>query len=219
MLMINVIFNLRKCLLLYQISNLWKSFPQVRNRSLHLSGEMARQSRDGCCKGDCKMIFGPGSKEKLAEWQETHKRFRDKLSPNCKSGKEVLAYLKNKYILDELTEEQHLHVVSQNVLNNDFYKQKLPDGKLPNPKIFILKNEGKGNEIYKEQEDIWERCPVFIGIDLSSGYIHIEGSCLLYDEIFAFQGIDKYDLENCVRVADYIECIKQFNMEYYNSLL
>lgn len=39
-----------------------------------------------------------------------------------------------------------------------------------------------------------------------------------YDEIYAFQGIGKYDLKNCVRTADYIECIKKFNEELYHTI-
>ena len=47
----------------------------------------------------------------------------------------------------------------------------------------------------------------------------MEGSCLLSDEIYAFQGIDEFDLKNYVRVAEYIACIKKFNREYYDLLL
>ena len=164
------------------------------------------------------MIFGPASKEKVFEWREIHKQFKDKLTPNRKSGKQVLEYLLNKYLLDEFNEEKGFRAVAETVLNNDFLKQKLPPNSQPKPKTFILRNEGNGNFIYENQEDIWESCPVFIGIDLNSGYVQIEGSCLLYDEIYAFQGIDEYDIENCVRVAEYIECVKRFNPKYYNEI-
>lgn len=164
------------------------------------------------------MIFTPLSQEKLNEWREIHKNFKDKLTENRKSGSEVLEYLKSKYLLEELTDQKSLSVVSENVLNNAFYKQKLPENSQPEPKAFILKNEGNGKTIYDNQEDIWEDCPVFIGVDLISGYVHIEGSCLLYDEIFAFQGIDRYDLDNFVRVGEYIECIKKFSPKLYDTL-
>ena len=73
-------------------------------------------------------------------------------------------------------------------------------------------------KIYDNQENIWENCPIFIGIDLSTGYVQVEGSCLLYDEIYAFQGIDEFDIENCVRVAEYIDCLKKFNLKLYNKI-
>ena len=43
------------------------------------------------------MIFGPVSKEKVFGWREIHKQFKDKLTPNRKSGKAVLEYLQNNY--------------------------------------------------------------------------------------------------------------------------
>ena len=131
------------------------------------------------------MIFGPASKQKVLEWREIHKQFKDKLTPNRKSGKEVLEYLSNKYLLDEFNEEKGVRAVVETVLNNDFQKQKLPPNLQPEPKTFILKNEGNGRFIYDKQEEIWESCPIFVGIDFSSGYVQVEGSCLLYDEIYA----------------------------------
>lgn len=87
------------------------------------------------------------------------------------------------------------------------------------PVAFIIRNEGNGAFLYNFQESIWQNCPIFVGVDLTSGHIHVEGSCRLYDELYAFQGIDEYDFDNCVRVADYIACIKAYDTEYYNSLL
>ena len=165
------------------------------------------------------MVFGPASKEKVKEWRKTYEQFKDKLSPNRKSGNEVIAYLKDRYLLDETDDEKAFHAVFENVLQNEFWKQKLPHNAQPFPKTFILKNSGEGRELYKSQEDIWKKCPIFIGVDLASGFVQIEGSCRLYDEILAFQGLDKYDLQNIVRVADYINCIKQFNVALYNRLL
>lgn len=164
------------------------------------------------------MIVEAPTKEKLHYWCEIHKQYKNKLTPNRKSGNEVLSYLLNRYTLDELSDEKYKNVISENVIYNEFLKQKLPRDKSPAPMTFILRNDDKSKVIYENQEDIWNGCPVFIGIDLASGYVHIEGSCLLYDELYAFQGIDEYDLENCVRVAEYIECIKKFNKELYYSL-
>ena len=165
------------------------------------------------------MIFGPASKEKLYEWRTIHNQHKDKLVPNKRSGKEVLEYLQNKYLLEEISEDNTFRAVSETVLKNSFQKQKLSKNSKPQPRCFILRNEGYGKFIYDNQEDIWNGCPVFIGIDMCSGYVQIEGSCLLYDEIYAFQGVDEYDIENCVRVADYIGCIKKFNPTLYNAIL
>lgn len=164
------------------------------------------------------MILGPGSKEKVCEWREIHNRYRNVLTPNRKSGAEVLAYLHRRYVLEELYDEKALLVISETVLNNTFHKQKLPPNSQPKPKAFILKNEGNGTVLYENQEDIWGNCPIFVGVDLTSGYVQVEGSCFLHDEIYAFQGVDAYDIENCVRVADYVDCLQKFNPKLYTNL-
>ncbi|MBR5451618.1 MAG: hypothetical protein IKV36_01325 [Clostridia bacterium] len=164
------------------------------------------------------MIFGPASKEMVCEWRKIHMRFKDKIHPNKKSGNEVIAYLQEKYLLEEFNDEKAFNAVYETVLLNDFYKQKLLPNTQPEPRTFILKNEGNGKTVYDLQEKMWNNCQVFIGIDLSSGYVQIEGSCLLYNEILAFQGLDEFDIENCVRVADYIDSLKKFNPTLYNEL-
>ena len=93
------------------------------------------------------MIFGPGSKEKLIEWRKIHNQYKDKLTSNRKSGKEVLDYLQKKYLLDEFNEERAFRAVCETVLNNEFQKQKLPPNSQPEPKTFILKNEGNGKNL------------------------------------------------------------------------
>lgn len=164
------------------------------------------------------MICEPVSEEKICEWRRIHEQYKDVLTPNRKSGKEVLEYLQNKYVLDEFNDERAFQVICETVLKNEFHKEKLPKNSQPEPKTFILKSEGNGKTIYDNQEAIWENCPIFIGVDLNSGYVQIEGSCLLHDEIYAFQGMDEYDIENCVKVAEYIDCIKRFNPKLYNEI-
>lgn len=166
------------------------------------------------------MIVGPASVEQVKEWRRIHKEYAPRLLPNKKSGAQVVEYLKSKYLLKEIKESRFLKIVSGNVLENDFWCNKL-EGSQPHPICFFLENEGLGKEIYATREECWKDCsesPIFIGIDLTTGYIHIEGSTRLYDEIYAFQGVDKYDLANCVRVADYIECLEKYNAEVYKSL-
>lgn len=165
------------------------------------------------------MLFGPARREDLARWRRIHSDFKDKLIPNRKSAEDVIKYLSEKYDLSPAEDPKLSKVVIGNAKNSAFWQQKL-EGREPEPVCFFIENEGAGRDIYSSREDVWEDmdAPVFIGIDKISGMIHVEGSCRLYDEIYAFQGIDKYDIENCARVADYIECIKKFDKEYYEKL-
>lgn len=169
--------------------------------------------------GGRQVITSIVTEKKLVERREIYKRFKDKLVPNKKSSHEVLDYLIDKYILDELMDKRYLSLVSNAVLSNEFFKQKLLPMQVPDPVFFKLRNDGAEKLIYELQEDCWGKNPVLIGIDLITGFVHVEGSCLLSDEIYAFQGIDEFDLKNYVRVAEYIACIKKFNREYYDLLL
>ncbi len=38
----------------------------------------------------------------------------------------------------------------------------------------------------------------------------VEGSSELWNELFAFRGLDEEDLKNYYLVAEYISCLKQF---------
>lgn len=40
---------------------------------------------------------------------------------------------------------------------------------------------------------------------METGYFHIEGSSMLYDELFKFRGLDKQDLENFFLIYEYVK--------------
>ena len=40
----------------------------------------------------------------------------------------------------------------------------------------------------------------------------VEGSSLLWDELYVFRGLDEQDLENYVCVAEYIACMRRFSL-------
>lgn len=95
--------------------------------------------------------------------------------------------------------------------------EKLPNGAVPLPRTFFLENKGKGEIFYKNEnkdsEEIWggNITRIFVGIDTVSGYFMVEGSTMLWDELYAFQGIDEADIQNPYCVAQYIACLKRFN--------
>ena len=71
------------------------------------------------------------------------------------------------------------------------YKDKLPIGAEPSALTFIVKNTGTGKVLYENQDKIFKGNSIFVGIDLNSGYYCVEGSSILWDELCAFQGLDK----------------------------
>ena len=166
------------------------------------------------------MIKGPATREQLNLWRQIHNRYKEKLTPNAKSGQEVVDYLQNKYVLTPIQEPKFLAVVVGNAKNNIFWQQKL-EGREPEPVCFFLENQGAGCELYERRDPQWEKMgaeKIFVGIDLVSGLVQVGGCDDLYDEIYAVRGVDKYDIENCVRVADYLECLKKYDPDSYNAL-
>lgn len=133
--------------------------------------------------------------EMIAAWKEIYAEYVDKLSPNRKNGQEILDYLRSKYDLIPFKSNESDMVVSENVLNNEFIRQKLPAGKDPKPVAFWCTHDGN---------------KVFVGIDLTSGFYHVEDCEELWDELCAYQGLDEADLKNYFCVAQYIDCLKKY---------
>lgn len=45
-----------------------------------------------------------------------------------------------------------------------------------------------------------------------TGFLHIERSSELWDELFTFSGLDDVDLKNYILVVEYVNCLKRFVM-------
>lgn len=148
--------------------------------------------------------------EMIEEWKKVWNEYKDKLLPNRKSGKEVVEYLKSKYSLEELHDDNAKQVVINNVLYNKIYRDKLPTGTEPSSVTFIVKNQDNGESLYENQDEIFKVNKIFVGVELESGFFCVEGSSLLWDELCVFQGLDEKDIRNYFCVAEYISCLKKF---------
>ena len=163
------------------------------------------------------MITTQPTPQMLAAWKQLWLQYRDKLWPNRKSGTELLHYLREKYELTESRKASTLNIVRENILENQFYAQKLPRGRRPESKAFFVENEGNGCVLYAAAEKevaLWQvrRERIFVGLDTVTGFFMVEGSSLLWDELYAFRGLDAQDLENYVCVAEYIACMQRFSL-------
>ena len=148
--------------------------------------------------------------QQIEQWKTVWHKYKDTLRPNRKSGGEIVAYIKNRYPLTELTGQEALQVVAQNVLQNDFFAEKLPKGKNPRPVVFVVENSGNGRPLYDNQDSVFEGTAIIVGIDLESGFVVVEGSCCLADELCAFRGLDAGDIDNYFCVAEYICCLAKY---------
>lgn len=134
--------------------------------------------------------------EMIKEWKELYEEHCKSLKPNRKSGMEVDAYFRKEYAPVIFDSNEFKKVVEANILSNTYESEKLPEGKLP--QIVTYKIES-GN--------------IMVGIDLVTGYIHVESENMdktekVYNDLFAFRGLDETDLDNYFLVGQYIQLTK-----------
>ena len=127
------------------------------------------------------MLTSEPTPDMINNWKRVYKNNKEQLKPNRKSGSEVDSYFRNKYKPDCFDSEELREIVRENILQNQYNKDKLPHGKIPD--IVCYKAiEGK----------------VIVGIDLITGFIYVESEDIskmekIYDDLFAFRGLDEQD--------------------------
>lgn len=161
------------------------------------------------------MLMVEPTNEMLENWMELWKEYKDKITPDRKNGREIVEYIKGKYPVREIESingQDICREVSFEIKGNDYSAWRLPVGKSPEVKAFVIENEGDGSRLYDGQDDIFKGLDIIAAVDLVTGYCHIENSSLLYDEVVAFQGLDDIDILNCYLVAEYVECRRRFGL-------
>ena len=158
------------------------------------------------------MLLEAATPEMVKEWKSIYTAYRDKLHPNRKSAQEIITYLLDKYPTREIRDEKWKCIVTDNVLLNEHLSEKLPVGASPKATVFEIQNSGSAIVLYAEQDEVFQGQPIIIGVELETGYFQVEGSSYLWDELFAFRGLDAADLDNFYLVAEYITCLRKFNL-------
>ncbi len=162
--------------------------------------------------GNQHMLTHKVSPEMIREWKDTSATYRPSLHPNKKTGPEILAYLTGKYPVRELPADSIIEVISDNVLLNDCNARKMPAGKTPEAAGFFIENTGAGKHLYENQDEFFRGRSIIAGVELHSAYFMVEGSSQLWDELFAFRGLDEEDLANYYLVAEYVACLRRFDL-------
>lgn len=135
------------------------------------------------------MLTSKPTMEMILEWKRIFKMQKYSIMPNRKSGIEIDEFFRKKYNFASIEDTDFSRIVAQNILENEHSSQKL-GGLSPNIKVYF-------------SDDI------YVGIDLISGEFHIECADIdrivpIYDNLFVFRGLDKYDIQNYFLVAQYI---------------
>ena len=133
--------------------------------------------------------------EMIQEWKCIYNENRDKLKLNRKSGAEINDYFCNKYRFEKLDSLSFHDVVEFNIMKNESNREKLPQGAVPQIVAYKAKDSS-----------------VLVGIDLVTGFFHIEGKDInrvaeIYDDLFLFRGLDETDIKNYFLVAQYFQCL------------
>ena len=145
-----------------------------------------------------------------AQWRQVWSRYRPRLVPNRKNGAALQEYLLQKYPLLPRRDAAALRVITGNILHNAPHVNRLPTGSRPQPVAYQVENTGAGRQLYDQQDPDFRGTPIFVGLDLTSGFFCVEASSLLWDELYAFRGLDDQDLQNPFSVAEYISCLQRF---------
>lgn len=92
-------------------------------------------------------------------------------------------------------------------MNECFYRR-LPKDKTLDISVYLVKNQGSATVLYEKQSKVFKGVPIRVGLERETGYVSVEGSEELSDEITAFKGLDLDELNNYYLVANYLRCIK-----------
>lgn len=156
------------------------------------------------------MLTHHATKADIAHWKSEYERYKGRLTPNRITGAALLSYLESRYPLLPVDDETADRVVCANILENECFRSELPPDTQPSPVCRIIARKGVGEALYRDQDSVFDGCDIFVGIDLTSGYFLVEGSSLLWDELFAARGLNENDLNNFYAVAEYIACLRRF---------
>ncbi len=137
------------------------------------------------------MLTTAPTEEMIAQWKRLHSENRRAMRPNRKSGAELDAYFRGAYACRPCASKKLERVVTETILQNKIYKEKLPQGEQPQVKTYAV--EG-----------------AYVAIDIASGFFHVESENTalmerIYDDLFVFRGLDEQDLDNYFLVAQYLQ--------------
>lgn len=131
------------------------------------------------------MITSKVTKEQLEKWRELHNIWKDKLTVNRISGKELDEYFRKKYNPAENNIESFRTVV---YLNSEAYNK---NSDMSEIHTYTLENN------------------VYVGIDTATGFFQVECEDIdkaapIWDDIFIKRGLSADDIENYVLTGQYI---------------
>ena len=152
------------------------------------------------------------TEEDIAHWKKVFANYHLRLKPNRVSGEQLRDYLTAHYPAQLMQDTEMDQVVTGNILANECYSRTLPKGVSPSPVCYKLAREGTALPLYASQDALYAGSDILVGIDLVSGYFLVEGSSMLWDELYAKRGLSEDELSNYYCVAEYVACLTRFGL-------
>ncbi len=136
------------------------------------------------------MLTQEPTPEMIQEWKRIFETHHESMQPNRKTGVQVDAYFRSNYSYTVLEHQTFLDAVTANILENEYFAAKCPEGEKPVVRTYMTGE-------------------VLVGIDLVSGYFQVECENMekavpIYDDLFVYRGLDVADLTNFFLVAEYV---------------
>ena len=150
--------------------------------------------------------------EGIAHCKKLFAEYGPRLKPNRIDGAQLYDYLRAHYDVLPMEDARLTQIVSDNITKNECFNRELPAGTPPNPVCCKILRNDAASKLYTTQDAVYSGCDIIVGIDLVSGYFLVEGSSLLWDELYAHRGLNENDLSNYYSVAEYVSCLTRFGL-------
>ena len=178
------------------------------------------------------MIETEANRSIISKWQAIYDENRPLLKPNKKSAEEVIRYLQEKYPIITENSAEAKEVATFNIAEGLKHSgtEEQQDPSSFQIITFKVQNERNGANLYRtQQQDYLDvvaefrkihddaqdipaddfPMPILVNVEINSGFIYVEGSPALSNEIELFQGHNAKELENIYTVACYVKLLKK----------
>lgn len=140
------------------------------------------------------MITSEVTERQLAEWREIYSQSKSNIAANRIGGKQLDEYFRTKYSYSDFDNQEFRQVVYQNA------RQESPESSISDISTYIINGS------------------IFVGIDLRSGFFHVESKDVkeaipIWDDLFVKRGLSESDLTNYVLVVQYVKLTEKHSAE------
>lgn len=175
---------------------------------------------DGCVYLSYEHEFG--------ECKSIYEQYEGKICPNSIPFSQVTNTLKERYTLINIIAKDLEEQTERNIIFNTCLARKLPKNKAMSIQIYLVVEDEKSEDIYKEQAAEYElfvdrkssdfplfqpegyiKTPIIVGMEYNTEYMWVEGSEKLKEEITLIRGLNEIEINNKALLLNYIKAMRK----------